>query len=135
MFDTLHLHHRTDRITERVTESVNVNVQNAPTIESARLLKELEDQAISRVVGTLKPKDNAFQVNGLFLKSNFNGEPSFVGRFTLNGADHKVEVEIDRFEFDREKVVKDLFSKVAEVIARQLLMADPVVIHKLTGGR
>lgn len=131
MFDKQHFHIRSVR--ESVTENVNVTVKNAPTTESAKLLKELEKEALDKVIGSLHCAGNVFNVTGVFIKDDFNG-PSLVGRYQLNGVEHKVEVKT-KLVFDRDELIRDLFWQIANQIAHNLLIGTgPDVITRFMKG-
>ncbi len=112
-------------VRESVTENVNVTVKNAPTDESVSLLKELEEKAMSKILGSLKVEDNSFNITGVFIQNDFNGK-SFHGSYKLNSVEYKIKVDLGWSIGSRETMIKEIFENVAREVAVQLMMqADP----------
>lgn len=106
--------------TEYVTREVHEH--RAPTDESVKLLKEMEEVALKKIVDAVHVgntsfecvvhHDNDFATNRIILGSIFK----------LNGAKQTAKIYLDRSELaDQEAVVTKLRDEMAKVIATQIL--------------
>lgn len=110
---------------------VTVNEHRAPTDKSVELLNEMTEKVKQNIIESIQVKDNIINGAVIYFQNNmFPDKVRFVVKFQLNGVDHTVEGEIDRWElmgastntpFKSEKVLRVVYQKVAGLIALDLL--------------
>jgi hypothetical protein len=127
MFDSYSLR----AVTERVTENVNVNVteKRAPTDESVRLLREMEDRAQARIVATTRVQDMGIDCVIHKMLDIANCETKYAVIYSLNGKKHRV----DHVSNDLRAESRD---EAARRVARELMtaMAEHMAINLLAGA-
>jgi len=106
--------------TEYVTR--NVHIHRAPTDESVRLLKEMEDAAEKKIIESVHVKSNAFECVVHVMDDALSDEKIYRAVFSLNGktmtAEHRHSA---RDPDDRFAGIDGLVNEVAKVIARDTL--------------
>jgi len=104
-------------------DKIDVTHKEAPTAESARLLKDLEAEARDRVIDSYIFEDNV--LNGSVVLSDNHTNRKIDARigFELNGKKYRTEASIDELEVrnSKEKARQMLVQAVSEAIGRQLL--------------
>lgn len=109
------------------TSNVKVEEKRAPTDESVRLLREMEEKACNNITNAIVIEDNV--VNGsvmVFDIDPFDRHYRFVASFQLNGKDFRVEESINETVLGAEGemiMINFLYKAVADELARQLLSA------------
>lgn len=73
---------------------IDVHEHKAPTSESARLLSELEREAEKRLLSVVKLNDNVFNVTWYVFDNRASFSLRAVGKFLINGKEHKIEIDI-----------------------------------------
>lgn len=94
MFDK-HYHHK------ETVGRVTVHEHKAPTDESVRLLKELTREAEKHVLSKGKLKFNKIEVEWKVWNNWQSGETECVGRFDINGDEHRMTVPLEGYEAKR----------------------------------
>lgn len=110
---------------EEVRVDRNVNINRAPTDESIKLFKEMQDKAYSSVISNIEVKTNIFTGKVVcFNRNYFNGfDYELIFIFNLGGERFEIKETIDEFKFKRlnkENMLQELFEKVSSVIAEKL---------------
>lgn len=101
---------------------ITVNENKAPTDASAKLLLELQEQAIKNIIGKLKTDDNIFHATGMLFKNNQNLCYDIVTKYTINKQERVVIVSIDEFEIkDIETCMKKIIKAVADDFAQMVV--------------
>lgn len=101
-----------------------VTEQRAPTDESVRLLREMENAAERKLLSSVRVTDTAFECVVHQWVNNANGY-SHVWRaiFSLNGRNHTASFEMPADRVDAEVWVPGLRDAIAKEIASQILLA------------
>jgi len=104
------------------TINKTIHEHRAPTDDSVKLLREMEDASKESIVGMCKIEDNT--LNGVIVI--FERMPGFMNRlayirFTFNGKEHVIKEQLDdSFEFNKDAAVKMLFNAVHQRIDEAL---------------
>lgn len=118
MVINVHAPVRTDYVTREIHE------HRAPTDESVRLLKELEEKAEAKIIETIRIADTSFEcVVHQFLEA-MTMDTVLRAVFSLNGKKHKAEhrfQESIRDRMDHQKEFTALRDEVAKVIATEMI--------------
>lgn len=123
--------------TEYVTKNVNVTEKRAPTDESVRLLKEMEEAARSKIEDTFILTNNGFECRIYTALENNTYDYWITAVYVLNGKKLRSEARVSKYDLERvsDKHVK-LFdaikAEVAKDIAREILV--PAFIASLEAG-
>lgn len=88
----------------------------APTDDSVKLLREMEDASKESIVGMCQIEDNT--LNGVvvifMLSAQMMTRIAYI-RFTFNGKEYVIKEELNQsFEFDRQAAVRMLFDAVKD---------------------
>jgi len=124
MFDSHHLHVR--NVSESVTRRVEVTEHRAPTDESVKLLRDMEDRAQARIVATTRVQDMGIDCVIHKMREMHTGDTRYAVIYSLNGKKHRADhLSMDRGNEDRDeskrRVAQELVTALAEDIARNLL--------------
>lgn len=114
--------------THYVERNVNVTEHRAPTDESVRLLREMEEAAEKNVLDRVKLADNGFECALTLYRDAMNDEVRVIARYKLNGRVSEVEHRIPTTQFSRRpqeklEAILPIRVKIAEDIASQMLAA------------
>jgi hypothetical protein len=107
---------------EYVTRDVRITEQRAPTDESVRLLKELEEAARAKIYETFVLADNGFECRVAVDLDALTGDRIAVALFTLNGKKISSTVRIAGHEIrgdDPERNSK-LFCLITDEMAKDI---------------
>jgi len=142
MFDTVHSHHHTHHGLPSYPTKVDVTIKEhrAPTDESVKLLKELEDKALSRILGTLKLESTPFDCRVYPMLSVLGDGIKFVvlykigalgpfGRAWDMDSMQRLEHEVSTWDKpSMDKIVESLLDALAKDIAKTMLLsvAEPL---------
>jgi hypothetical protein len=133
MFDTIR------QVTEHVTKNVNITEHRAPTDESVRLLKELEEKAQQKIIDSIRVADTNFECVVHCLDDFKNSQYILFAKFSMNGHAMETNVKIDRYKFKEEefryKAWEALRKAVADQISNLLLTAFSAATHFPKGLR
>lgn len=102
---------------------IDVHEHRAPTDDSVRLLREMEDKARANVVATLVAHDNKIEGTVARVRDQTLRRDSIVAHFTLNGERYeRVIAEIPMSaQYDPDAAFKALRETLANAIAAKLL--------------
>jgi hypothetical protein len=96
--------------------------KRAPTDESVRLLREMENSARSEVYKTIQLPSNDFKGIVHVMQEHLSCSTKFAILFDLNGTQHKVFVSVDNFrESTLEQKVAKIVTEVSDYLAGQIL--------------
>jgi hypothetical protein len=109
MFDTYN-----NKRTEYVpyAKSVKVTEHKAPTDESMRLLKEMEEEAISSVVASVKVDDNKVNFNCTLFSTPINLGYHIVCQVSINGEMHKIDRKVSHVFYKNKREIVDYIHKI-----------------------
>lgn len=120
MFDTYQVGPRS--IHASVSETRNEH--RAPTDESVRLLREMEQKALESVVGAFRIENNTLSVSWHVIQCNYEMDREAKCRFLLNGKSHEFTVALPEQRFrDVREIAQEIHRKVTEEVAR-VITAD-----------
>lgn len=129
---------RITRIDARFPDSIKVTEKRAPTDESVKLLREMEEAARGQVAAAFATRGNdVAQGSVAFFRDPRLGEITGYISFTLNGRTHQVKVapvEMERIGLhcDARSAADMLTGAVTEAVLRDLL---PDVLRAMTEVR
>jgi hypothetical protein len=89
MFDSHHLHVR--NVSESVTRRVEITENRAPTDESVRLLREMEDRAQARIVATTRVEDMGISCVIHKMAEPHTGDTKYAVIYSLNGKKYRAD--------------------------------------------
>jgi len=101
-----------------------ITEKKAPTDESVRLLREMEDTAFKSVIKQFRVDNNV--LNGLvtYIQPNHStADYICIYTFTLNGEKYDIKERLDYLDIQRktkEDVIKDLYNAISKNIAEKL---------------
>ena len=111
-------------ITKRNYTQLNFNVteKRAPTDESVRLLREMEKEALNKIIKNIDLSNNQFYARLLVFEDplNFNSKGKVL--FSLNGKTHELYVSFGFLE-PKEDMIKMCYEELAKYIAREILIS------------
>ena len=118
VFVTVNQPQRTEYVTREVIE------KRAPTDESVKLLREMEQSALSEVVKAVRVKDNDFEcvIQSMMLAEQDAMRYRVI--FSMNGQKHTATVDCDRPDAGPDRlhdIADDLREAVAKEIALKIL--------------
>jgi hypothetical protein len=96
---------------------VTVTEKRAPTDDSVRLLKEMEEKALEKIVNSISIRDCQVDCQILVEKSYINQSNHYMIVYSMNGKKGKVQLMIHEYELEdgRETIVaerlRDLLAK------------------------
>jgi hypothetical protein len=77
---------------------VTVTEKRAPTDESVRLLKEMEEKALEKIVNSISVRDCQVECQILVEKSYLNQSNHYVVVYSMNGKKGKVQLMVHEYE-------------------------------------
>lgn len=118
MFDNI-VHKRTEYVP--YAKVVNVTERKAPTDDSIKMLKEMEEAVISKVVASVKVDDNKVNFNCTLFSTPINLGYHLVCQVSINGEMHKIDRKISHiFLKDQKEIVEFIYKIVLEEVAKIL---------------
>ena len=104
--------------------SINVDLteNRAPTDESVRLLREMEKEALSKIIKNIDLFNNQFSARLLVFEDPLNLNSKGKVLFSLNGKKHELNVIFDLLE-SQEDMVKMCYDELSKYIAREILIS------------
>jgi hypothetical protein len=120
MFNRRPIYINVEQPTEYLTREVHEH--RAPTDESVRLLKELEEKARAKVIESIHIGDTIFECVVHVMQDVLNDATVFHAIFSLNGKRESVEY-VSR-DGDRTKAIHGLRDEIANVIANHMIISS-----------
>jgi len=102
------------------TKNVEVTEKRAPTDESIRLYKEMEEKAERNIINKEVFDDNV--LNGIIAYVEYSAACFVVKahiRFSLNGKNYHIVVEVPRSSISRQEGAKLLYTAIIEELAKE----------------
>ena len=113
-----HTHNKTEYVTHEVTKNVNITEKRAPTDESIKILREMEEKTREQIVHSFYVDQNCLKAVAIFWRKD---ECMMVlrclFRYEINGHSFQDECEIDRRQI-RKDFAKEKESLEDAVIKR-----------------
>lgn len=101
---------------------VNVTEKRAPTDESVRLLKEMEDEARKKITETTVVRNTEFTCKLHKYNDAVNASDNYAVIYTLNGKQGRLDISVDCYdELSPEQTACFIRDKVAVDIANKML--------------
>lgn len=129
MFDRTQLH-----IHQSSPSYVSVKEQRAPTDESVKLLKEMEEAVQKRVDASVRLDTNTFKGVVFMNAPIYDPDPEYLLQFDLNGTRYKMTTKVPEY-FDKnervEKIIKDIGEFLAKEIFFDIFIKNQEVVRKL----
>lgn len=99
-----------------------VTEKRAPTDESIRLLREMENKAKEEVIKSISLPSNEFSGVVHLIRDHLSCQTNVVVLFKLNGKDHKVPISLDDFKDDSlEKRMEKVLNDVSDYLSASIL--------------
>lgn len=117
--------------TEYVTKDVHIH--HAPTDESVKLLREMEEKAKSEILGSVRLDNNQFNCVIHYVRECISMDLVVRVMFELNGKRMNAEVRISEHQ-DPTTALPKIKDKVAEIIAAEMLISAFASIKLLPNG-
>ncbi len=115
---------------DRSSTSV-VHEHRAPTDDSIRLYKELQEKARAAILETLVCKDNAFAFTCILEESPLNQTAQFTLRYSLDGVIRTWTHEIDKLCDTPETLLQELSRHVATTILSSAMRKDDGLLAQM----
>ena len=100
----------------------NVTEKRAPTDESVRLLREMEKEALGKIIKNIDLSNNQFSARLLVFEDPLNFNIKGKVLFSLNGKTHELNVSFGFLE-SKEDMIKMCYEELAKYIAREILVS------------
>lgn len=100
----------------------NVTEKRAPTDESVRLLREMEKEALNKIVKNIDLSNNQFSARLLVFEDLLNLNNKGKVLFSLNGKKHELNAAFG-FLGSEEDMIKMCYDELAKYIAREILFS------------
>lgn len=78
---------------------MTVSEHRAPTDDSVRILRELEDRAMQGILKVVEVKNNLFEGKAIFMRHSPLQEVQLVAMFMLNGKKFTVKSSVSEMEY------------------------------------
>ena len=131
---TLHLH----PVYNNEPSHVTVTEKRAPTDDSVRLLKEMEEAAQQKVMDSIAVKNTTFECKIVRMRDSISAQDIFLVYYKLNGQKGKTEVKIDDYSnMTTHDIVFHIRDHVASDIANKMITSafTELLIHDEYFGR
>jgi hypothetical protein len=113
MFDNHHHSHAPSRVNVTTTE------HRAPTDDSVRLLTEMEEKVLKRILSRHTLQDNTFNAEWYIIQHNHIDDMELVCRFKLNGEEKKITLNLCRFDIRMQDPMVTV-KKVCEAVQKEI---------------
>ena len=100
----------------------NVTEKRAPTDESVRLLREMEKEALNKIIKNIDLSNNQLYARLLVFEDPLNLNSKGKVLFSLNGKKHELNVSFGFLE-SKEDMIKMCYDELAKYIAREILIS------------
>lgn len=114
MFDSHH------HVTQRIQESVTVHQHRAPTDESVRLLREMEQAAREKVTQSIRLENSPIDAVVHAQCDPMTGDREFVVFIKINGKRLEVRKTFRDFDLTTQAIANGLLESVSTLIAIEL---------------
>jgi len=94
----------------------------APTDESVRLLKEMEEAALNKIIGYTKLENNTLKGEVYVTRDSMRMETTAIARFLLNGQEIKITIPLGDMMFERIEAVKErIWEAITKAVSRVIV--------------
>lgn len=130
MFNTTKVYNTTNH-----PKTIEVNEHRAPTDESIKILREMEEKVMNNIISMGKIEDNIFNTKWYIFHDNYSWEEKCRCVFTLNGKEYKFEFYLPSKYTEKSQIIpkikEDLLKKLSEVLMDDLFRnCEKVLIEK-----
>lgn len=101
--------------------NIKIEEKRAPTDDSVRLLKEMEEKATSQVIKAVTVGNTTFECVVHHLRDNLSYTNNFRAVFKLNGKSLSATVKVPQDQEDVSKIYQELQEEMAKVITAEIL--------------
>ena len=96
--------------------------KRAPTDESVRLLKEMQDEALQSIVDRMHVEDNILNGDAVLFDDYLRGKKIFLIKFKLNGKEYDFKLDADEWKVKtKHDLFIHLYRKASDIIAARFL--------------
>lgn len=106
-------------------KEININQNRAPTDESIKILEEMKDKIVDKLIAE-KITENNFEFVALYNFPNVSLESKIRIIFLLNKKEHRIDVNYNEFQ-PKEEIMKNIFFEISKVIAEELFIQIDLV--------
>lgn len=124
------------------TNNTTVHEHRAPTDESIRILDEMYEKTVQRIIQQINVKSSVFEIESVFFEKNpVDALYKFYSVFYINGKQYQVKSEIDGSEFRQmvsqaqradefvggiliKKIHKDFSEAIAMLLCEELITTE-----------
>jgi len=118
MFDAIHV----NRVFDSSLRAVTVTEKRAPTDESVRLLKEMEQKARDNIIASIELDSNLVKGRVFVMKEWLSGKNNFAVLMDINGK--RVEIKVSTDEYDSvESQMQRIYEEIGKRIAVEVMPA------------
>lgn len=124
-----------NRETRYVPTHVDIHEHRAATDESVELLKELEQEALKKIISVNRLENNSVEATWTVYRDNFQFERTMIIQFKINGVEHEVRVPCER-RVSTNDLARKAFKAIAEAMAEKILTSIANVngmVREITG--
>jgi hypothetical protein len=102
---------------------VDITEKKAPTDESLKLLKEMEEKTLNRIVDRHLVNGNGLEIIGITLENHaWRDEVDYVYGFRLNGRLYSGKIQVGKATlYSKEEVIEKVYQNLSQVIASKLI--------------
>lgn len=118
MFDRVQITH----LTPPGYQYVNLTEKRAPTDESVRLLKEMEQKARDKVIASIELDSNLVKGRVFVMKDYLSGKNNFAVLMDINGKRVEIKVSTDEFQ-SPEAQLHEVYEEIGKRIAVEVMPA------------
>jgi hypothetical protein len=116
VFDTI-VHKRTEYVP--YVKSVNVTEHKAPTDESLKLLKEMEEAVINKIIASANITDNNIKFSCVLIENPLNMGYRLVCSFPVNGTEYKIDRNLSHVAFkSKSEIVNLVYNTILEEMSK-----------------
>ena len=100
----------------------NVTEKRAPTDESIRLLREMEKEALNKIIKNIDLSNNQFSARLLVFEDPLNLNSKGKVLFSLNGKKHELNMTF-KFLESKEDMINMCYDELAKYVAREIMIS------------
>lgn len=120
MFDTY-----THGSTEYVPYVETINVNRAPTTASVRLLKEMEEAALKKIVSEIRVEDNIFNFVAEVMIDHLCLKDKLIVKYSINNNERCETIELpNRYEaHNKEEYIRLIYKRLSDKLAEYIIIS------------
>jgi hypothetical protein len=119
MFDYIDTH----KTTEYYNLPDTINVNRAPTSDSVRLLKEMEEAALKKIVSEIRVQDNSFNFVAEVYKDHLCFQDKLLVKYSINSMEDSITIELpNRYEaINNDEYIRLIYKRLCDRLAENVL--------------